>query len=140
MHQIKILSIGKTKEVWLEQAIAEYLKRLQRTAKIEFILVKDNEQLVNAASKESTVICLDSNGVAVDSEQFAETVVKYLEKGGARLCFVIGGAEGLPEMLRKSCFLVSLSKLTFTHQIVRLILVEQLYRAFEIARGSSYHK
>jgi 23S rRNA (pseudouridine1915-N3)-methyltransferase len=141
MHKIKILSVGKTKEPWLEEALAEYLKRLQGMISIEFILAKNDEQLLNLASKESTLICLDPKGEAVTSEQFCDCLFNNLSKGGCRLAFVIGGPEGLPSCLRIGSYpLISFSHLTFTHQIARLILVEQIYRAVEISKGTKYHK
>lgn len=140
MIRIKILSIGKTKERWLEEAIGEYLKRLTGVVSIEFILAKDNEQLISLVAKERGIICLDPEGKMVGSEEFSQLFYKQLEEYGARLTFVIGGAEGLPQALREGYFKLSLSRLTFTHQISRLLLVEQLYRAVEIAKGSNYQK
>lgn len=140
MYKIRIYSIGKTKEEWLETAIAEYLKRLQKTAVIEFILAKNDEQLVGLVEKEDAVICLDALGQMMDSEKFSFYLVKQLETHGARLAFVIGRAEGLPPVLKKRHPLLSFSLMTFTHQVIRLILVEQVYRAIEIDKGSRYHK
>lgn len=141
MHRIRILSIGKTKETWLEQALTEYLKRLQSIASIEFVWAKNNEQLLALVAKEPHFICLDASGQSMTSEHFSTFLMKKLEASGARLAIVIGGAEGLPDKLKQVPeLLVSLSPLTFTHQLVRLVLVEQIYRAFEIARGSRYHK
>jgi 23S rRNA (pseudouridine1915-N3)-methyltransferase len=140
MHKIKILTIGKTKEAWLDEALAEYRKRLKAIAEIEIVLAKDDAALVRAAKQEVTVVCLDVNGKMMDSVAFSQFLMKTLDEGGARLTIVIGGAEGLPGELREGYPLVSLSQMTFTHQCVRLILVEQIYRAFEIAKGSGYHK
>lgn len=141
MHKIRILSIGKTKESWLEEAINEYLKRLQSKAELEFVWFKSNEQLLTAANKESNLVCLDATGQQFNSEQFSSFLMKKLESGGSRLSIIIGGAEGLPPSLKNSNTpLISLSLLTFTHQTIRLILIEQIYRAFEIAKGSKYHK
>lgn len=141
MYKIRIYSVGKTKEEWLESAIAEYLKRLQHTVMIEFILTKNDEQLVSLVEKEEGgVVCLDPAGPMMSSEKFSTYLVKQLEVHGSRLCFVIGGAEGLPSILRSKHTLLSFSPMTFTHQIIRLILVEQIYRAIEIDKGSRYHK
>lgn len=139
MYKIKIFSVGKTKEEWLESALKEYLKRLKPIASFEFIFTKNDEQLVLQATKEETLICLDPQGRSVDSQEFANLCMGFLERGGSKLSFVIGGPEGLPQILRQR-ELISLSLLTFTHQICRLILVEQIYRAFEIEKGSKYHK
>lgn len=140
MNKLRILSIGKTKEPWLEDAIAEYLKRLQHVLTIEFVWAKSDDQLVQLASKESLLICLDSEGKMMTSEQFSTFIIKKFEEGGSRLAIVIGGPEGLPEPLRQHPLKISLSLMTFTHQLVRLILIEQLYRAFEIDKGTGYHK
>lgn len=140
MYRLRLYSINKTKESWLEEAIAEYLKRLQNQLSIEFIWCKSDEQLVALATKETAVICLDAQGQLFDSVQFSSFLMKKFEDGGARLAMVIGGAEGLPLSLKNTYPCISLSRLTFTHQVARLILIEQIYRAFEIAKGSQYHK
>lgn len=139
MQKIKIFSVGKTKEAWLEEAVEEYVKRLKAVAVIEFIWTKNDEQLLQLVEKEPLVICLDPNGGLMTSEQFAEFLFDQLQKGGSRLALVIGGAEGLPPPLKKRV-LISLSPLTLTHQVTRLVLLEQIYRSFEIAKGSKYHK
>lgn len=140
MIKLKIFSIGKTKESWLEDAIQEYAKRLSPLMAIEWIWAKDNSHLIDLASKEPKVICLDPKGKLLSSEQFAAFLEQSWERGGSRLAFVIGGADGLPPQLRENYTLLSLSPLTFTHQITRLILIEQIYRATEISKGSNYHK
>jgi 23S rRNA (pseudouridine1915-N3)-methyltransferase len=141
MYKVKIFSIGKTKESWLSDAISEYEKRLKAIMPIEWIFAKNNEQLSALLEKESHFIALVPSSKEVSSEQFASTVYHWLERFGSRLNFVIGGAEGIPQDLAAKAFqTLSLSKLTFTHQIARLILVEQLYRASEIQKGSEYHK
>lgn len=140
MFKIKIFSIGKTKEAWLESAISEYLKRLQPIASIECLWCKSDAQLIEMAKKENCYICLDPKGPAMTSEAFSTLLTSTLEKGGSRLTFVIGGAEGLPKELKEHASLLSLSSMTFTHQLTRLVLIEQIYRAFEIAKGSNYHK
>lgn len=140
MYKLRILSVGKTKEDWLEIAIAEYLKRLQSSTVIEFVFVKNDEQLEALVEKEEAVVCLDSTGQMMTSEKFSSFLIKQLETNGSRLAFVIGGAEGLPPNLKKKYPLISFSPMTFTHQIIRLILVEQIYRAIEIDKGSRYHK
>lgn len=141
MLKCKIFSVGKTKEKWLEMAINEYVKRLQKTLSFEFIWARDDEQLERLVEKEAIpIICLDVLGKMMDSESFSQFIVDQFEKGGAKLSIVIGGAEGLPPNMKKKYPLISLSPMTLTHQCTRLILVEQIYRAFEIARGSKYHK
>lgn len=140
MIRIKLISVGKVKEAWLQEALEDYVKRLQSVAEVDFQWVKDDKQLVEAIAKESFFITLDSTGQQFNSEEFSGLVQKLLEKQGPRLTWVIGGPEGLPNELRGHNPTVSLSKMTFTHQMARLLLLEQIYRAFEIARGSPYHK
>ncbi|PIS03042.1 MAG: 50S rRNA methyltransferase [Chlamydiae bacterium CG10_big_fil_rev_8_21_14_0_10_42_34] len=136
MFKVKVLTIGKCKEKWLSSALLEYEKRLKGKLSMEWILAKDDTQLTEMALKES-FIALDPKGTLLSSEQWCEKMMTL----GLRLVFVIGGAVGLSEQLKKHAqFIWSLSPLTFTHQITRLILAEQLYRATEIERGSQYHK
>jgi 23S rRNA (pseudouridine1915-N3)-methyltransferase len=141
MYKIKIFSIGKTKEAWLSDAISEYEKRLKTIMPIDWIFAKNNAQLTAFLEKESPFIALVPSAKEVTSRQFASHIHLWLERFGSRLNFVIGGAEGIPSQIEGKAFQrLSLSKLTFTHQIARLILVEQLYRAGEIQKGSEYHK
>lgn len=140
MIRIKLLSVGKTKESWLEEAVADYVKRLSSQVEFDFLWVKDDQQLEQKVTQESHVILLDPQGISMTSEGFSQFLFKEIEKGNSRIAIVIGGPEGLSESLKKQFPLVSLSKMTFTHQITRLIILEQIYRAFEIARGSQYHK
>lgn len=140
MPKVKILSPGKSKEQWLIEALDEYSKRLKPYLDLELIWTKDDEQLLRFAEKENSIICLDVDGALMSSVKFADFFHKQLEISGARLTFIIGGAEGLPPSLKEKHPLLSLSRLTLTHQCTRLILVEQIYRAIEIERGSSYHK
>ncbi|MCB1111902.1 MAG: 23S rRNA (pseudouridine(1915)-N(3))-methyltransferase RlmH [Chlamydiales bacterium] len=140
MSKIKILTIGKTKESWLDEALAEYCKRLTGTAEIEFILVKNDDQLIKTLEKERHYICLDAQGNLMNSVAFSQFLMRKLEENGARLTLVIGGPEGLPKEIKQGAELISLSPMTLTHQCARLILLEQIYRAFEIAKGSKYHK
>jgi len=140
MIKVKIVSVGKTKEPWLEQAIGEYLKRLTGQIEIALMWVKNDDQLVQLVEKEGAVICLDPQGKEFDSLLFSRFLEKSIEASGARLTFVIGGAEGLPQALKENHPLISLSRLTFTHQLTRLVLIEQLYRAFTLIQGIPYHK
>lgn len=140
MLKLKILSIGKTKEPWLEGALAEYTKRLKPFLSIEWVWAKEEAQLVTFIQKEPYVFCLDPEGTLLNSKQFASFIEEAWKKGGSRLALVIGGAEGLPKELKMNHRLISLSPLTFTHQITRLVLIEQIYRAMEIIKGSPYHK
>lgn len=141
MIRIKIFSVGKNKESWLSEALEEYETRLKPILEIQWILVKTSEALQEILVKETSFIVLTPDVKPVTSEQFSEQLYQWIEKMGSRLSFVIGGAEGLAdEIIKKSYAAISLSKLTFTHQIVRLLLIEQIYRATEIRKGSGYHK
>lgn len=141
MYKIKIYTIGKTKESWLQEATLEYEKRLKSSLSFEWILAKNDEQLIQFLEKEPHFICLDPQGKQSSSQEFSHDLIALLEQCHSRLCFVIGGAEGIPAPLKaKAKGLISLSKMTLTHQITRLILVEQIYRALEIDKGSAYHK
>jgi 23S rRNA (pseudouridine1915-N3)-methyltransferase len=139
MIRVRIISVGKTKERWLEDALAIYVQRLRTTMELETVWAKDDTHLLRLVAKEKQVLCLDPKGETLSSEAFSKRVFQELEQGGSRLAFVIGGPEGLPAELRQRSAL-SLSTLTLTHQMVRLLLVEQLYRAVEIEKGSGYHK
>ena len=136
MIKIKILSVGKTKERWLETAIAEFEKRLTGQVEFEYKWLKTDSRLIAEAEGEAQVICQDPEGRQVVRPGFAALI----EEKGARMVIVIGGAEGLPDALRKNHPLLSLSRMTFTHQLSRLVLVEQIYRAYTLIKGIPYHK
>lgn len=141
MFKIKVITIGKTKESWLQDALEEYHKRLKSIIQIEWILLKNEDLLPAAVQKEPSFIALDPKGKLVDSVALSHLLFQTLEKEGSRLAIVIGGAEGISsEIKQNALFTLSLSPLTFTHQLTRLILLEQIYRAYEIKKGSSYHK
>lgn len=141
MLKIKIYSVGKTKEEWLQTALGEYARRLQPTLSFEWILAKTDEQLKQFLEKEENFICLDPLGKQFTSEEFSTFLLRSFRDYHARLVFVIGGAEGIPASIKdRGKNSISLSKMTLTHQITRLILIEQIYRALEIDKGSSYHK
>ena len=140
MIKIKFLSVGKTKEVWLEEGIEEYIKRLSASVSFEFVWFKDESLLESAIRKEKQTILLDPHGKAMDSLDFTDFLFQEIEKGGSRLVFAIGGPAGFSEEIKKTAALISLSKMTFTHQMTRLILMEQIFRAFEIRKGTGYHK
>lgn len=140
MLKLKIISIGKTKEKWLHEAFQEYIRRLKPLVQVEYLWAKDNAELISWVQKEGLHFCLDPQGRLFSSEEFSDFLVKQWEAGGSRLTLIIGGAEGLPLELKKNSFLISLSPLTFTHQITRLVLIEQIYRALEIYKGTPYHK
>ncbi len=138
MFKVKIISQGKSKESWLNEALREYEKRLTGKMEIEWILVEKPKDLEDRALKEPFLIALDLQGKKRTSEEFSKAL---FSTWGSKVSFVIGGPNGLSqEIKRHAKDLLCLSTLTFTHQMVRLILLEQLYRALEIEQGSAYHK
>lgn len=138
MYKVKVFSEGRTKEKWLIAAISEYEKRLEAQLKIEWVF---SENFLELCLKEPFLIALDLKGDLLSSEGLSLKLDKLWIQANSRLSFVIGGAEGLSsQVLSKAQWKWSLSPLTFTHQMVRLLLVEQLYRALEIQKGSKYHK
>jgi 23S rRNA (pseudouridine1915-N3)-methyltransferase len=140
MLRLKILSVGKTKEKWLIEAFEEYIKRLKPFVQIECLWAKDSSQLIEWTQKESHYLCLDPSGRLYTSEELAHFLFQQWEKGGSRITLIIGGADGIPLELKQKGTLISLSPLTFTHQISRLVLIEQIYRTIEIQKGTNYHK
>lgn len=141
MFKISIYSPGKNQEGWLQDALPTYEKRLTPYAEIQWHFPKDDAQLEILLSKQTFFYALDPNGISFSSEQFSQFLMSEGEKRGSRLHFVIGGAEGLTAQVKsRATRLISLSPLTFTHQIARLILLEQLYRAFTIYHRLPYHK
>src|SRR3989344_171064 len=139
VFKVKILTVGKSREIWLKEALEEYEKRLSRILKLEWSIAKDRPQLIDLAKNETALIALDLQGELLSSEDFSQKFTLALIEKGARLTFIIGDADGLPdELLNRSFWRWSLSPLTFTHQMVRLILIEQIYRALEIEKKSGY--
>ncbi|MBI0578251.1 23S rRNA (pseudouridine(1915)-N(3))-methyltransferase RlmH [Neobacillus cucumis] len=157
---ISIVTVGKLKEKYLRQGIDEYLKRLSAYAKVEVIEVadekapeelsesemlqvkqKEGERILAKISQDAHVIALAINGKMQSSEELADTLDKLATYGKSKIAFVIGGSLGLSdEVVRRSNEQLSFSKMTFPHQLMRLILVEQIYRAYRINRGEPYHK
>ena len=145
--RINILAIGKLKERYLIEAVEEYLKRLKPYATVEIVelqecrtIEEEGEKLISRLPKDSWICVLDVFGEVMSSEQFAQTMSNLALNGQSKLVFVIGGAFGINDKIRKMANLrLSLSKMTFTHQMTRLILIEQIYRAFKINRGEPYH-
>ena len=140
MFHFTLLSIGKTKERWLAEAMSEYMQRMKTHTTIRLELYKNNTSLLKAAEKHPNILALDPQGPLFSSETFASYLLKKLESGGTRLAFLIGGPEGLPPSIRENTPLISLSPMTFTHQMARLLLIEQLYRAWTINENLPYHK
>ena len=157
--RITILAVGKIKEKYLRDGIAEFVKRLGPFCRLEIkeldeermpddpsaaqkeqALAREGERLLKQIPQGSRVFVLDIIGKQQSSEELAETFASLAVDGDSSLTFIIGGAFGLSEDVRKAAHVrLSFSKMTFTHQMIRLLLVEQIYRAFKIWRGEPYH-
>ena len=157
---IDIVCVGKVKERYLRDAIDEYRKRLSRFAKVDVIEVADEKtpehasDTLNAQIKEKEgerilkhlrdgafVVALAIEGDQLTSEQLAARIAQWGLHGVSHLQFVIGGSLGLdPRVLRRANMMLSFSKMTFPHQLMRVILLEQIYRAFKINAHEPYHK
>lgn len=139
-----IFVVGKKNSVenWIQSGCAEFEKRLVPVLELNTVYLKSDEALVDAVLEaKGLTICLDEAGRTFTSREFSEYYYKSLELGGAQVNFCIGGFAGLPPALKNNKYpLISLSKLTWTHQMARLLLIEQIYRATEIHKGSGYHK
>ena len=141
--RVKVVSVGKTKEAWLQEAIGEYTKRLRGSQiDVSCMWVRDDNALCAQAEGPHPCVLLDEGGDLLTSTQFSRFLFDTLERGGSRATFIIGAADGLPPALldNPKHRRVSLSRMTFTHQMARLVLIEQIYRAAEIRRGSNYHR
>ena len=145
--KITLVAVGKLKEKFLIDGVAEYLKRLKPFAKIEIreiaeqkTLELEGKKILSQIPKENFIFVLDVAGNFLTSEDFAKKISDLTLSGVSDITFVIGGAFGLSEEVKKiSDFRLSFSPMTFTHQMARLILVEQIYRAFKINRSEPYH-
>lgn len=145
MQKINIVCVGKIKEEYLRSAAAEYLKRLSRFAKVEIRELPEGKNLkeeagpiLRAAGGYKIALCVE--GVGLSSEEFAQKV-KTLCDAGEEFSLIIGSSNGLDGSVKeKSDFKLSFSRMTFPHQLMRVILLEQVYRAFMINCGSEYHK
>nr|WP_314276614.1 23S rRNA (pseudouridine(1915)-N(3))-methyltransferase RlmH [uncultured Peptostreptococcus sp.] len=158
--KISIVSVGKIKEKYIKLGIDEFSKRLSKYCKLEIIEVSDEKAPENLSNKEimmiknkegfsilskikdgAYIIALDIQGRSISSEDLADNLERLSIMGKSQLYFVIGGSLGLSEeVLSRADMKLSFSKMTFPHQLMRLILLEQVYRAFRINSGQPYHK
>jgi 23S rRNA (pseudouridine1915-N3)-methyltransferase len=158
--QIRVVAVGKIKEKFLQEGIAEYEKRLRPYVKLQVVELAEEKRpasaslSIEAAAKEkegkrilavipegSLVITLDMKGQSWTSGDLADALQVWELAGKSQVAFIIGGDLGLsPSVLARSTLRLSLSKMTFTHPMARLLLLEQVYRAFRILRGEPYHK
>jgi 23S rRNA (pseudouridine1915-N3)-methyltransferase len=158
--QISVISVGKLKEKYLKQGIDEYKKRLGAyctlnlievpdekapeklsDAEMEDIKNKEGECILQKINQDTYVITLEIKGKQLTSEQLAKEMDQLAIHGKSKAAFVIGGSLGLSQdVMKRSNFALSFSKMTLPHQLIRLVLLEQVYRAFRINRNEPYHK
>ena len=154
---IKIIALGKIKEKFLKDGINEFLKRLTPYASVEIIelsaieikdenltakiLEQEGEKILSHIKPQSFVITMEIKGKMFSSEEFAKKIEDITNDGISEIIFVIGSSCGIsPTVSARANLRMSMSKMTFLHQFARLILVEQIYRAFKIIKGETYHK
>ena len=134
--EIRIVTVGKIKEKYLNDGIAEYAKRLSRYCKLTFCQVPDEK-----TPEQDYVIALALDGKMLDSVELSEKISRLGVEGKSSIAFVIGGSLGLgEEVLRRADYKLSFSKMTFPHQLMQMILLEQIYRSYRIINHEPYHK
>ena len=158
--KITLITVGKIKEKYLKDAIAEYSKRLSRYCKLEIVEVadektpdnasdtveeatrdKEGERILKYVKEDAYVITLEIAGKMLTSEEMAEKIEKLGVQRTSHIIFIIGGSIGLgKEILKRSDYALSFSKMTFPHQLMRVILLEQIYRSYRIINHEPYHK
>lgn len=158
--KITLITVGKIKEKYLVAAISEYTKRLSRYCKLEVIELadektpdraseaeeeqikeKEGERILKVIKEGAYVIALAIDGKMLSSEELSEKVEQLGVQGISHIAFLIGGSLGLDkQVLKRADFLLSFSKMTFPHQLMRVILLEQIYRGYRIMNGEPYHK
>ena len=158
--RITLVTVGKIKEKYLEQAIAEYSKRLSRYCRLEIIQVadektpegassaveeqikeKEGERILSQIREGAYVIALAIDGQMLDSVELSQKISKLGIDGISHIVFVIGGSLGLSSrVLQRADYKLSFSRMTFPHQLMRVILLEQIYRSYRIISGEPYHK
>ena len=158
--KITLITVGKLKEKYLKDAIAEYSKRLSKYCKLEIIEVadektpdnasevveaavrgKEGERILKHIRDDMYVVTLEIAGKMLTSEELSEKIDQLGIQGKSHIAFVIGGSIGLGrEVLHRSDYALSFSKMTFPHQLMRVILLEQIYRSYRIMNGEPYHK
>ena len=150
---IKIICIGKIKETYLKEAILEYQKRIQKYDKIQIVelpdskidipsiaLQEEKEQILKQITNKDYLITLEIEGKQLSSTEFSSKLEKIYQTHST-ITFIIGGSHGIHEEIKeKSSFSLSFSLMTFPHQLFRVLLLEQIYRAYKIIKNESYHK
>ncbi len=158
--KITVITVGKLKEKYLKEAVLEYSKRLGKYCRLEIIevadektaegmskaeediiLEKESSRILKYIKEDSYIITLEINGTQLSSEQLADKINTIGINGISHIIFIIGGSIGIGEaVLKKSDYSLSFSKMTFPHQLMRVILLEQIYRSYRIIYGEPYHK
>lgn len=159
MLNINIICVGKLKETYLKDAVNEYSKRLQKYCNLEITELADEKlpnklnhslisdiknkecnKILQAIHKDSFVFCLDLKGKNFSSEEFSQKIDDIALNSNSHITFIIGGTLGLnDEVLKVANEKISFSKMTFPHQLIRVFLLEQIFRAFKISKGETYH-
>lgn len=143
--KIKVAWVGKTKDSAIQSLTAEYLKRLRFYADVEGLAFPSEEAVLKLRSRSAShpaysTVLLDSRGKELTSEEFAKFLQEHQNRNPQPLLFAVGGANGFNPMLHRSAyFVLSLGKMTLAHELARVVLLEQLYRAFTILKGHPYH-
>ncbi len=151
--KFSVLWVGKTQQEWVRGGINEYVSRIRRYMPLDILEVKEEkgaaadamrarecERLKKLLPKQGKVVLLDDRGAGMTSPEFASFIGKYRDAGMSALTFAIGGAYGFTDAFRNEAdTILSLSPMTFTHQMVRIFLLEQIYRGFTILNGEPYH-
>lgn len=157
MVKVKVVWVGKTKEDWIKRGIGHYRRLLKRFADLEVIEIKaekltksrapravlnaEGERILRHTKESRSCVVLDEKGKSLDSEGFARWLEEEINQRHTELVFILGGPLGLsPQVLGACPTRLSLSRMTFTHGMSRVILLEQIYRAFSILKGTGYHK
>ena len=158
--KITVIAVGKIKEKYLRDAIAEYAKRLSKYCKLELLEVadektpdaaspaversirqKEGERILRYVREDAYVVTLEIGGQMLDSVEFSRKLERLGIQGKSHIAFIIGGSIGLsPEVSSRADYALSFSKMTFPHQLMRVILLEQIYRGYRIMAGEPYHK
>lgn len=148
--KITVISIGKLKEKFLRDGVNEYIKRLQAYCKFREIEIKENpkddieeegRRILDKIPQNNFAVTLEIEGKSLSSEAFAKKMSQWSLEGKSAVTFIIGGSSGLSNEVRKrGDYKLSFSNMTFTHQMMRLFLLEQIYRCFKINAGETYHK
>lgn len=137
--KLTVVAVGKIRERDLRGVADEYVGRIRRYVRLDEVEVARDAALGRALPKGATIVALDPDGDALTSTAFARKVEAWGRRGKGDVAFVIGGAEGIPsELVRSADARLSLSKLTLPHRLARIVLLEQIYRAFTILRGEPY--